>query len=50
MLKRNTLECWDLVVVLSFRQGSLILPEIVSFNNICGYLRLEFLFITMANV
>ena len=44
MLKRNTLECWDLVVVLSFRQGSLILPEIVSFNNICGYLRLEFFF------
>lgn len=50
MLKRNTLECWDLVVVLSFRQGSLIFPEIVSFNNICGYLRLEFFFITMANV
>ena len=45
MLKRNTLECWDLVVVLSFRQGSLILTEIVSFNNICGYLRLEFFFL-----
>ena len=37
MLKRNTLECWDLVVVLSFRQGSLIFPEIVFlFVDICG--------------